>query len=213
MKIFKPNECAKIKKKEDLVSSILDNNFSIPKKFSNLLNSFDDLMSSPDSYLSLIEKLIVSMNGNIRYPRIGDNNERFDAFIEFCEYDSVVEIEIPSTAILDAPRNLLDDYAIMLSRNKMTKKPIIPLVICWDLPNKRSDYWNVIQDIRKVLNLQIKTISIPALALHYWSKTKLDLLNEYYLDIEHQKMHLAYELMSNNNIPSHKALGYLEPLK
>ncbi|EGY0184278.1 hypothetical protein JHM22_001165, partial [Listeria monocytogenes] len=73
------------------------------------------------------------------FPRKGDNSERFDAILSNEEIRAVVEIEIPSTAILDAPRNLLDDYAVIKSRKTDLNSDIVPLVICWDLPNKRTD--------------------------------------------------------------------------
>lgn len=213
MKIFKPKNENKTENTKDLVYDLLNSNLTIKDKYINLIKSYENISANPDTDLRIIEELITKFGGNIRYPRIGDNNERFDAFINFDNYCSVVEIEIPSTSILDAPRNLLDDYAVAYSRNRIKEKPIVPLVICWDLPNKRSDYWNVIKDINKILNLKIKTISIPALTLHYWSNKPLDLVNDYYLDNDNLIMNVAYKIMKDNLIPKEKSLGYLEPIK
>lgn len=213
MKIFKPINESKTEVTKDLADELLNNRLSVKDKYMNLIRSYENIGGNPGTDLRLIEQLIGKFGGNIRYPRVGDNNERFDAFIEFNECYCVVEIEIPSIAILDAPRNLLDDYAVAYSRNQIKEKPIVPLVICWDLPNKRSDYWNVINDINKIVNLKIKTISIPALALHYWSNKSLDLVNDYYLDCDHQIMRAAYEMMEDHMIPKENALGYLEPMK
>lgn len=167
IEIYRPSYNNQNKESKDLITKLLDNNLPINKKLTNLINSYSKIKQTLDAENKLLKKLIESLGGKIRFPRIGDNNERFDAFIEFDNYYSIVEVEIPSTTILDAPRNLLDDYAVALSRNNLNDKPTIPLVLCWDIPNKRTDYWNVVYDINKILNLKIKTISIPALALHY----------------------------------------------
>lgn len=213
MKIYKPAGSKLSDDSRDLITELLDNQLSIDKKLNNLINSYSQIKLTPDTENQLIERLVLALGGKIRFPRVGDNNERFDAFIEFDEYYSIVEIEIPSTTILDTPRNLLDDYAVAKSRNKINDKPIVPLVICWDLPNKRTDYWNVIYDINKVLNLKIKTISIPALALHYWSNTPLDLQADYYLDIDNQVMDKSIEILKQLGFSTSIGIGYFEPIK
>src|SRR5699024_2002055 len=167
MKIYK-SSTKEIKKADNIISQLLDSKDSIEEKYNKLLNAYQEIKLTPGAENQLITSLINKLAGDIRFPRVGDNNERFDALINFKDYKCLVEIEIPSTAILDAPRNLLDDYAVAVSRHKLSRDEIILVVICWDVPNKRTDYWNVINDINRVLDLEIKTISIPALALHYW---------------------------------------------
>lgn len=213
MKIYKPKSIRKDETPEDIICDLLDNDLSIENKFINLINSHSEIKLTSGAENFIIEKLINNLGGNIRFPRTGNNNERFDAVIDFNDYVCLVEIEIPSTAILDAPRNLLDDYAVYVSRRGRNGKPIIPLVICWDVPNKRQDYWNVVKDIKNILDLEIKTISIAALALHYWSKIPLDLLSDYYLDIDQQLMTTSISILENHNISASIGTGYLEPLK
>lgn len=213
IKIYKPTYNKLNNKSKDLVTKLLENRLPINQKLNTLINSYSQIRQTLNAENELIEKLISSLNGKIRFPRVGDNNERFDAFIEFENYYSIVEIEIPSTTILEAPRNLLDDYAVAVSRNKLNDKPIVPLVICWDLPNKRTDYWNVVYDINKILDLKIKTISIPALALHYWSNTPLDLQLDYYLDINNQTMNKSIDILERLNLSTDIGIGYFEPIK
>lgn len=211
--IYKPTYNKLNNESKDLVTNLLENRLPIDQKLNNLINSFPKITQTLNAENEIIERLILSLGGKIRFPRVGDNNERFDAFIEFEDYYSIVEIEIPSTTILEAPRNLLDDYAVAISRNKINDKPIVPLVICWDVPNRRTDYWNVIYDINKILNLKIKTISIPALALHYWSNTFLDLQSHYFLDINNQSMNKALDILNKLNLPKDIGIGYFEPIK
>lgn len=213
MKIYRATNDKLNTDSNDLIEELLENTLPIDEKLNKLINSYSQIKLTPDTENQLIKYLITGLGGKIRFPRVGDNNERFDAFIEFEEYYSIVEIEIPSTAILDAPRNLLDDYAVALSRNKIVDKPIIPLVICWDIPNRRSDYWNVICDINKILNLKIKTISILALTLHYWSNTPLDIYSNYYLDVNNPIMEKPIEILDNLGFSDSIGKGYFEPLK
>lgn len=213
IKIYKPTYNKLNNESKDLITKLLENRLPINHKLDGLINSYSKIKQTLNAENELIEKLILALGGKIRFPRVGDNNERFDAFIEFEDYYSIVEIEIPSTTILDAPRNLLDDYAVAVSRNKLDSKPIVPLVICWDLPNKRTDYWNVVYDINQILGLKIKTISIPALALHYWSNTPLDLQYDYYLDINNQTMDKSIDILKNLNFSTDIGIGYFEPIK
>lgn len=213
MKIYKPKSIKKDETPADIITDLLDNDLSIEDKLINLINSYPEIKLTSGAENLIIEKLITNLGGKIRFPRTGDNNERFDAVIDFNHYVCLVEIEIPSTAILDAPRNLLDDYAVAVSRRGFNDKPIIPLVICWDVPNKRQDYWNVIKDIKKILNIEIKTISIAALALHYWTSEPLNLQTDYYLDIDQQQMTTSISILNSHNIHSSTGTGYLEPLK
>ncbi|MCO4320973.1 hypothetical protein [Aliidiomarina quisquiliarum] len=213
MKIYKPSEIQIIDSSENIVNNLLNNKKPILKKFNNLINSYSEIKLTSGAENLLIDKLFQELGGKIRFPRVGDNNERFDAFLNFDKYYALAEIEIPSISILDAPRNLLDNYAVAISRRQLADKPIIPLVIFWDIPNKRTDYWNVIYDIKNVLGIEIKTISLSAIALHYWSKTPLDLINDYYLDSDNQKMETAISIFNKNNISAEHGLGYLEPIK
>lgn len=38
------------------------------------------------------------------------------------------------------------------------------------LPNRRSEYWQIIEDIEKVVGLKINTLSIGALLLASWAR-------------------------------------------
>lgn len=126
----------------------------------------------------------------------------------------VTEVEIPSTEILDAPRNLLDDYAVVHCRKSEDEENIIPLVVCWDLPNHRTNYWNVVSDINNILGIKIKTISILALALYYWTGTPLDFSNDdFFLNHDETTMISARELLKKNGMSIDEFPGYYTPYK
>lgn len=212
MKIYKSNKIPEIER-DNILEIILESNKTLEERLMHLINSYSQIKLTPNAESKLIGLLLDKLGGQIYFPRKGDNSERFDALIHFSTYSCVAEIEIPSTEILDAPRNLLDDYAVIKSRKDGNKK-IIPVVICWDLPNKRTDYWNVIDDINRILSIKIKTISVLSLALHYWTNTDLDFENDdYFLYSDNTHMIASEKILKENHIDPEKYAGYFQPIK
>ena len=213
MKIYKSKKNESEQPSDSKIENLLVNNLSIKEKMDKLKMSIKDIKLTPNGENELISTLFKRLGAKVYFPRKGDNSERFDAIIEFKNYKAVAEIEIPSTEILDAPRNLLDDYAVQKNRIDNNEKIIIPLVICWDLPNKRTDYWNVITDINTILGLKIKTISILALALHYWTGTPLDLQDDdYFLEYNNCTINKE-EMFEKAGISIEDYPGYFTPYK
>lgn len=196
------------------IQNIVINSLPLKDKLTTLRHSLEQVKLTPNGENELVRLFVEGLGGEIYFPRKGDNSERFDAIIDFPNSKCVVEIEFPSTAILDAPRNLLDDYAVIKNRHHEDSNQIIPLVICWDLPNKRTDYWNVISDIESILSLKIKTLSILSLSLHYWTKTELDLTgDDYYLNNNNSKMFFAERILNEHKLDENDFSGYFSPFK
>jgi ferredoxin len=106
--------------------------------------------------------------------RRGDNAVRMDLLFRLPESGKgVAEVEFGGEAVLDAPRDILDDIAVMVSRRGWDKKETAALIVCDVLPNKRSEYWEIIQDINAVLGVRIGTVTILALALLIWNRQML----------------------------------------
>jgi hypothetical protein len=215
LKIYKPNEVQESKNIYDFIDLLIDNELDLEEKMLNLSNAYERLILTPYAVDRLVEKLFSKFSIPIYFSRKGDNNERFDAKLSFeNEFVGILEIEVPSTAMLDAPRNLLDDIAVEVSRNKAELERIIPIVICWTFPNNRSDYWNVINDIKNILNIKIKTIPIMALAVYYWTNNKLELIGDsFYVDIDNNTLKDITELLSNEKINSSNFEGFFAPFK
>lgn len=199
----------------DYISEIIDNDFSLKQKIDLLVSSYQRLRLDPNGFSELIKGLCAKLGLQARFPRKGDVNERFDViFNTKDDHKIVAEIEIPSTAILDAPRNLLDDIAIMINRNNIEATKLTPLVICWDLPNNRTDYWNVVKDINDVLNIQINTCTILSLAILVWTNTPLDLKSgSYYLTPGKNKLEIIIRILTENDIDLAEYKGFLYPTK
>lgn len=106
--------------------------------------------------------------------RLGDTNMRIDSVFNSGDNRlGVAEIEYSDGAMLDASRDLLDDCAVLHARYRVPLHTIDPLVVSLRFPNKRSEYWQVIQDIAQVLKIRIGSITIGALLILMWENQKL----------------------------------------
>jgi hypothetical protein len=79
--------------------------------------------------------------------------------------------------VLDSPRALLEDVAVLHSRYGYAVDGIDPVSIILSLPNVRSEYYQVIRDIEKVLGLRCRTVTIGSLVALMWNCAKLDGFN------------------------------------
>jgi len=107
--------------------------------------------------------------------RTGNNHLRADLVlgVDGRIERGVVEVEFGDQAILDAPRDVLDDIAVFVSRHGWSKKNMIAFIVGDVLPNRRSEYWRIIKDIREILAIPIATVTIFALMLLVWGRKKL----------------------------------------
>lgn len=123
----------------------------------------------------LVRNLMLAVGVDALMRRRGDTNLRMDIVFEQSGGKlGTCEVELGSE-ILDTPRNLLDDVAVLVSRYKISKNNIIPLIVTLSLPNRRSEYWQVIKDVKQVLNLQINSLTIGMLILLIWNRIKISL--------------------------------------
>jgi hypothetical protein len=110
--------------------------------------------------------------------RRGDTNIRIDAVASFSDGKfAAIEIEF-TNAVVESPRALLEDVAVMHSRYGLDVHRIYPISIVGVLPNARSDYYRVIDDIRDVLELECRTFTLPALLIPLWNLARIATLGE-----------------------------------
>lgn len=96
------------------------------------------------------------------------------------------EAEFGDEAVLDAPRDLLDDIAVSVGRLGRNPNFLSALVVTDVLPNWRSEYWRIIQDIRQVVGVKIGTVTVFALCLLVWRRQRMsDLPSDlFHVDID-----------------------------
>ena len=106
--------------------------------------------------------------------RKGDTNIRMDGLLRLSSGQiAVVELEL-GTAVMESPRALLEDIAVLHSRFDVSMKKIVPVSILGTLPNVRSEYYQVIDDISEVLKIQCRTLTVGVLCMLMWRFVKLD---------------------------------------
>ncbi len=109
--------------------------------------------------------------------RKGDTNVRMDGLLRFVDGQiGVVELETGSE-MLELPRALLEDVAVLHNRFGVPIEEIVPVSVIGTLPNVRGEYYQVIDDIAKVLNIRLRTLTIGVVCMVMWRFKILDRLN------------------------------------
>jgi len=163
------------------IKELKDN--SLVTLYDNISNKSNVLTgNSPNLF---IRNLLLLLNVKSGIRRTGDNYTRMDIVFEDTVTDirGIGEIEF-GLDILNTPRNILDNIAVFASRYNI--KNVLPVIFPFILPNQRSEYWQVIKDIQKVLNVRIVTITVGILTTLLWNKSKLTNreLNNFYSDCD-----------------------------
>lgn len=130
------------------------------------INGFDNLF---------VRNLLINIGLKNKVRAVGNNDIRFDLLGEFDNKIIVGEIGLNGIDILEEPRALLDDVAILIARYQIEKRRLIPIIVTLTFPNKRSDVYEVIADIKKILAIEIKTLPFHLLIILNLCQTKIDL--------------------------------------
>ncbi len=122
----------------------------------------------------LSRNLMLGLGVQWKMRRIGDTNVRMDAVFQWgSRFRGPATVEFDESGVLDAPRNVLDNVAVMLSRHGVERKELSTIIVTLAFPNLRSEYWRVVQDIQNVLGIRVGQFSIGALLLALWEGRSL----------------------------------------
>lgn len=157
--------------------------FAIPKRDGVLMDEDDYLMRRlfteisqahedvGDRFPNLFARnLLLGLRIGASMTRKGNTHMRMDLLLSPLPVNGIAEVEFGQEAALDAPRSILDAMAVLVSRHGWVKKDSTALIITDLLPNKRSEYWHIIQDIAKVTGVRIGTLTTLALVIATWSR-------------------------------------------
>lgn len=134
-----------------------------------IISALTDLSSS-----QFVRNLLIECGISCRIRRRGDTNIRMDGVLGLSNGRiGVLEIEL-SNAVLESPRALLEDIAVLHGRYGIEVKQIDPVSVILSLPNARSEYFQVIKDIEKVLGIRCRTLTVGCLLAVLWSFQKID---------------------------------------
>ena len=120
-------------------------------------NNFNSL--SDKKKLIYVNKLLQNFGIENELKRIGDVNMRIDSIGKIGNMTVLISIEFGNDMV-SLPRKLLEGFAIMHNRYKVDKDKIVLISVIQKLPNKRSDFYQVIDDILKILKIKIYTLPI-----------------------------------------------------
>lgn len=101
---------------------------------------------------------------------------------------------------LSVNRRILDNLAVLIGRYGFDKSNIIPISIINGLPNKRTDYYEVVEDINKILNVKIFTLTYHILfVLNLFSISfSLDMIKSFYITRSGDELVLAMKRLIPN---------------
>lgn len=117
----------------------------------------------------MVRNILHEIGLNARTRRRGDTNMRIDAVgFSRSQRPFVAEIET-GAGVLDSPRALLEDVAVLHSRYGYAVDAIDPISIILAFPNVRSEYYQVVRDIEKVIGLRCRTLTVGALVTLLWN--------------------------------------------
>ena len=123
----------------------------------------------------LARNLLIGAGIGASVGRKGNNHMRMDIILSPPGVEQgFAEVEFGQDAVLDAPRDTMDSLAVLISRYNWTQKSTFAIIVSDVLPNRRSEYWHIIQDISNVLGVRIGTVTIFALMLYNWNRKVFD---------------------------------------
>ena len=173
------------------VLSGLDTPFA--KKLPEIVGELDDIRRS-----RLVRNMLMACGVRASMSRKGDTNVRMDGIVHFgCGKIGVVEVET-SAAVLESPRALLEDIAVLHGRFGVPYRDIVPISIVASLPNVRVEYYQVIDDISKVLKIHCRTITLGVLCVLMWRFRGL------------QRLESGLFTTNTNNVDMHSSLLKLD---
>lgn len=168
----KEGVAAEQQKCADTVRSITKNRATQAGDIDHIRSIYEAMQRDQDLANVLCRNLLIALGFNCSIRRIGDVYTRMDALISKDGIVSPVEIEYQDDT-LSAARNLLDDLAVLHDRYGVSPDICTPIALCLAIPKTRQGYFQVCEDIRKVLGIKIRTLTVGALLLLVWSGVDL----------------------------------------
>ncbi|MFH1579757.1 MAG: 4Fe-4S binding protein [Thermoplasmatota archaeon] len=141
--------------------------------------------------------LLIQLGIPCKMRRVGDQNLRMDLFAEKEGSVLVAEVDFNPQNLVATPRGILDDVAVLHSRHGVELHSIVPIVFCNRFPNKRSDYYEIMKDIRVITGVRPHTVSVCALLVMMLTGTRIKIsrFKDVFL-VDNEKMDINSDLSS-----------------
>lgn len=173
-----------------------------------ILYESDSIMKQVQKYVHFLNQdkqnvfvrnLLILLGNRATVARRGNVYMRLDGFYQNENGYGVLEVEMGSDA-LDVSRAILDDIAVLNSRHGISREDNKPLAVCLNLPNKRTDYWQVVKDIKDVTGIRIQTLTIGALMIMLWNNIEIRDFDQFYIDVDNTSIRSELERIIGREI-------------
>lgn len=141
--------------------------------------------STTDFELILTRNLLINVKIPNKVTAKGNNDSRVDLIGIVDEKYLLAEIDYKNNDNLSLIRKTLENISLLENKYKILKKDkILPIIIINDLPNKRSDMYELLNDIYNILNIKIYTLPLHFLLISSLTNKKLILksIEEFYIN-------------------------------
>lgn len=160
------HECANIVRSKTRSRAIKDINIDHIKRIYSAMLADQELANL------LCRNLFISLGFNCAIRRTGDVYTRMDALFSKDGLVSPIEIEYQDDT-LSVARNLLDDLAVLYDRYGVDPFSSTPVALCLSIPKTRQGYFQVCEDIKKILGISIRTLTVGSLLVLVWDGSNL----------------------------------------
>lgn len=168
---------------------------------------------SNETMLLFGRNLLIGVGLRTALSRVGVVATRMDAVYIGTGRIGAIEMEFQDDSLSTA-RNLLDDLVMMAERNGIAVECNTPIALYFQLPNTRQGYYQVCDDIKDVLGIQIRTLTLAVLLLLIWRGKQLMFKGDnFVLGFRDTSIISDVETLIDCKIDPQKVAGYLFPAK
>ena len=134
---------------------------SLIQRLEKIENYLDTVPESDSVLRMLVRNLLIVMGLSAQLSRKGDNYSITECMVKLDNLTMLFQIEHKD--LLDSLRRSISSVAVSHSRYALPMSELLAGVITVRLPNKRVDYYEVITDVEKQLNIKIRTLPLAIL--------------------------------------------------
>ena len=149
----------------DVFKEPIERNWDLETSIEYIMSQYADV--NKDVFYPSVEKLFKAVGYDCKLSKTGGNYERWDAIISSSKHSIPIEIKSPGEEkflSVKAIRQALENKIILLARAVYpTEFQDTSLVVCYNLPNDRSEVNSLINDVFEVYGIVIGVIDFRTL--------------------------------------------------
>ena len=142
-----------------------ERNWDLETSIEYIMSQYADV--NKDVFYPIVEELFKAIGYDCKLSKTGGNYERWDAIIKSSKHSIPIEIKSPGEEqflSVKAVRQALENKVILLARAPYpTEFQDTSLVVCYNLPNDRSEVNSLINDVFEVYGVVIGVIDFRTL--------------------------------------------------